>query len=72
MNCMLCLDFKFNMYLSNETVIMRKSNVIFTLNFETIVFIIQIVSPGFAIMVKIPYPTPKHDKYFICYSRLTG
>ena len=69
---MLCLDFKFNMYLSKETVIKRKSNVIFTLNFETIVFIIQIASPGFAIMVKIPYPTPKHDKYFICYSRLTG
>ena len=69
---MLCLDFKFNMYLSKETVIKRKSNVIFTLNFETIVFIIQIVSPGFGIMVKIPYPTPKHDKYFICYSRLTG
>ena len=71
---MLCLDFKFNMYLSKGNCNQEKKQCYFyvTLNFETIAFVIQIVSPGFAIMVKIPYPTPKHDKYFMCYSRLIG
>ena len=54
------------MFLSKETVEKRKRNVISKLNVEINAFDIQVVSPGFAIIVKIPYPASKHDKS-ICY-----
>ena len=60
---MLCLDFIFNMYLSKETLVKRKRNANSKLNVEINAFVIQVVSAGFAIILKIPYTAATH----VCY-----